>query len=477
LAPSPALLWAEAEGLPAGAAQDNTIIALGRLSDTAPSSGRGYGILQIDDWTIDKNYAWVLALEQQGLTVRTVSSITPDQLWRDTIPTVFALELAQLAALGYQRVGNWLVPPGPEQRRGAVGADSAFFRLQATIPDGVDPGVWLADYFETAFGSNPDAGNAWPGLRTDVWGALGREQVEQLGDVLAAAREAASGVVPNTGWAVWSRGSVRWARQRQVDASHGWSADRSSLSVGAGTSAGDWQLALTFDRGSMDVSGRDGASLTADGRTSHLAAAGRAPAGPFRLELAAAWGTMAWDGARHLRIASLGNPRWTALTAAAKPRGRGVAMSAGLTWPLAVDALALEPWVGMRHARSSVHPFSESGGAELSVGVSPSVVDETTAALGIDAVLRHWVSPRLRLDWRHGFDPPAPALASTFLESPGEGLSESTATAGRDRLGVVAGITVRPSRVPRLALEVRYALQRAHRYHAGSLWVATRWDF
>ncbi len=247
--------------------------------------------------------------------------------------------------------------------------------------------------------------------------------------------------------------------------------------MGAGTSVGDWQLALTFDQGSIGVSGRDGVSLAADGRTSLLAAAARAPAGPFRMELAAAWGTMAWDGARHLRIASLGNPRWTSLTAAANPRGRGVAVRADLTWRLQVAALAVEPWVGAGHARSFVDPFSEAGGAELGLRVSPSVVDETTGAVGVAMALRHWLSPRLRLDWRHRLDLPEPALVSTFLETPGEALFEHTATDGRDRLRLVSGVTVRPSRVPRLGLDLLFELEGNRTYRSRSFRAAARWDF
>ena len=87
---------------------------IGRLADTEAFEGTsGYDVLNVANWTLEKNAAWVDDGIGNNQTFLMASEDNLENLW-DTAknrPTVFARELEQLLKAGYERVGNYLLPP------------------------------------------------------------------------------------------------------------------------------------------------------------------------------------------------------------------------------------------------------------------------------------------------------------------------------------------------------------------------------
>lgn len=97
----------------AGAADD--IYVIGRQVDTAVAKDwAGHKILDIPNWTLKKNDAWVQGIIDSRAKVYIGTPQTPKTLWdaANNRPTVFARELEQLRAAGYKQVGDYMHPPG-----------------------------------------------------------------------------------------------------------------------------------------------------------------------------------------------------------------------------------------------------------------------------------------------------------------------------------------------------------------------------
>lgn len=479
LTPAAAQAQTPVAGLAAAAAPDTTIVALGRIADTLPAGARGYGVLILDDWTIEKNHDWILGVAARRLSTRTVSSPAPAQLWdaESARPTVYAQELAQLAALGYQRTGRWLIPPSARQRQGvAADAARAFAALPATVPAGADPALWLATTLGNAFGDRPDAAQAWPALRADLWGATARESLEQMDDLLSPAPTDGVGTATGRPHAGATALSVA-ARQREDEGSRGWRSERAAARVEAGWRAGRWRFTAGAAAGRLDVRSDGSAPLRARGHASHLLARATRPFGAWRLTLGAGWSQVRWDGARHLRIASAGNDAATALTAAATPRAHVFAGTARAGWGAHRGRLRLHTGTTLRLARAGVGAFRESGADELTLAVAPLAVN--AAAAGVDARLawRHWIAPHLHAAWRHDVVRPSPRPIAEFVDTPGARLPDRTARAGRGRLAIEAGLSIAPPRVRRLRLHAIAAIAHAGRYTTHQLSAGGGWRF
>ena len=99
------------EGIP----PEKPIYVLGRQVDTAVAKDwQGHSVLDIPDWTLQKNDAFVQGIIDQKGTVYLGSPQTQATLW-DAVndrQTVFARELEQLRNAGYQQVGDYMYPPG-----------------------------------------------------------------------------------------------------------------------------------------------------------------------------------------------------------------------------------------------------------------------------------------------------------------------------------------------------------------------------
>jgi RHS repeat-associated protein len=97
-----------------GAKDGKAIAVIGRLEDTKiAKEWPGHQVLDIANWDIKKNDAWINNIIQQRQTVYVGSPKTPATLW-DTAhqrQTVFARELQQLKDAGYRQVGDYLYPP------------------------------------------------------------------------------------------------------------------------------------------------------------------------------------------------------------------------------------------------------------------------------------------------------------------------------------------------------------------------------
>jgi hypothetical protein len=102
-------------GAPAAAdAGTDTILVIGRLRDTAiAKSWVGHSIIDIADWTIEKN----AALIQKAIDARQkvyLASPIAGNTWNAVAgrATVYGTEIAQFLKAGYQQVGDYLIPPG-----------------------------------------------------------------------------------------------------------------------------------------------------------------------------------------------------------------------------------------------------------------------------------------------------------------------------------------------------------------------------
>jgi hypothetical protein len=103
-----------AERVAVSAADD--VFVLGRQVDTAVAKQwPGHKILDIPNWTLKKNDAFIQGIIDSRGKVYLGSPQTRATLWdaANNRPTVFARELDQLRAAGYREVGDYMLPPIP----------------------------------------------------------------------------------------------------------------------------------------------------------------------------------------------------------------------------------------------------------------------------------------------------------------------------------------------------------------------------
>jgi RHS repeat-associated protein len=99
--------------LEADAAKE-TIYVLGRQVDTdVAKDWAGHSVLDIPDWTLAKNDAFIQKIIDEGGTAYLGSPQIEANLWdaANNRMTVFARELEQLKKAGYKRQGNYMLPP------------------------------------------------------------------------------------------------------------------------------------------------------------------------------------------------------------------------------------------------------------------------------------------------------------------------------------------------------------------------------
>ncbi len=90
------------------------IAVIGSLADTAPYRGQaGFKVLDILNWTPERNDSFIASIIQNRQTVRLASPVMSRNLWDPVAArqTVFAREINQLIQAGYQIVGDFMVPP------------------------------------------------------------------------------------------------------------------------------------------------------------------------------------------------------------------------------------------------------------------------------------------------------------------------------------------------------------------------------
>ena len=90
------------------------IFVIGRQVDTAVAkSWPGHQVLDIADWTLSKDDAWIQSIIDRNGVVYVASPQNSATLW-DAVnarPTVFARELEQLLNAGYEWASDYLLPP------------------------------------------------------------------------------------------------------------------------------------------------------------------------------------------------------------------------------------------------------------------------------------------------------------------------------------------------------------------------------
>jgi hypothetical protein len=87
---------------------------LGRLQDTAVAKEwKDHDVLNIKDWTIAKNDAWVQEGIKNKQNFYTASPITKGNLWDDIAgrETVYARELRMITEAGYVKRGDYYIHP------------------------------------------------------------------------------------------------------------------------------------------------------------------------------------------------------------------------------------------------------------------------------------------------------------------------------------------------------------------------------
>lgn len=95
--------------------QGDDVVVIGRRPDTSVAGEwDGHTILDVDDWSIDLNDAWVSEAINQGRDVYVASPTTQSNLWDAAAgrETVFGREIQQFLDAGYTRQGDYLIPPG-----------------------------------------------------------------------------------------------------------------------------------------------------------------------------------------------------------------------------------------------------------------------------------------------------------------------------------------------------------------------------
>ena len=103
-------------GLAAKATANSNVKVLGRLADTAVAKEwAGHEVFDIADWPLEKNAQWVAsgieAHQNFYLASPLERNLVQDSGAFKGQPTVYALELEQLAKAGYKRIGDYLVHP------------------------------------------------------------------------------------------------------------------------------------------------------------------------------------------------------------------------------------------------------------------------------------------------------------------------------------------------------------------------------
>jgi RHS repeat-associated protein len=96
------------------AATGDDIAVIGRQADTAVANDwAGHDVLDVPDWTLAKNDAWVQSVIDRNGSVYIASPQTEANLY-DAVagrPTVFSREIEQFLEAGYRQVGDYLIPP------------------------------------------------------------------------------------------------------------------------------------------------------------------------------------------------------------------------------------------------------------------------------------------------------------------------------------------------------------------------------
>lgn len=92
--------------------EGRAVVALGDLDATRAAETAGEEILNIDNWSLEKNFLWLEERVRRGDVVHLVSSVDGANLSHPYYKvSVYARELNLLLEAGYRRVGDYLVPP------------------------------------------------------------------------------------------------------------------------------------------------------------------------------------------------------------------------------------------------------------------------------------------------------------------------------------------------------------------------------
>ncbi len=87
------------------------VTTLGQLSDTATAGGLGERILNIPNWSLSRNFEWLVSSAQNGDIFYLAPQVNEKTLLsREFGISVHARELDTLLKMGYRRVGDYLVP-------------------------------------------------------------------------------------------------------------------------------------------------------------------------------------------------------------------------------------------------------------------------------------------------------------------------------------------------------------------------------
>jgi RHS repeat-associated protein len=100
--------------IPSSGGPGKAVAVIGRQADTLIAKDwAGHIVLDLPDWTLAKNDAWIKSLIEGRVTVYLASAPTARNVFDEIAgrSTVFGRELQQLLSAGYRRVGDHLVPP------------------------------------------------------------------------------------------------------------------------------------------------------------------------------------------------------------------------------------------------------------------------------------------------------------------------------------------------------------------------------
>ncbi|MEJ1968709.1 MAG: hypothetical protein WDN03_08795 [Rhizomicrobium sp.] len=92
---------------------ENSFFVIGRQTDTAVANDWiGHSVFDTPDWTLSKNDAFIQNIINGRGTVYVASPESQENLWSsvENRPSIFARELGQLRAGGYQNIGGLHVP-------------------------------------------------------------------------------------------------------------------------------------------------------------------------------------------------------------------------------------------------------------------------------------------------------------------------------------------------------------------------------
>ena len=100
--------------LPGLSGSVDEVVVIGRQVDTAVAKNwTGHNVLDIQNWTIPRNDAFMQSVIQNKQKVYLGTPQTRATLWdaKNARPTVFSRELDQLKAAGYTQQGDYMLPP------------------------------------------------------------------------------------------------------------------------------------------------------------------------------------------------------------------------------------------------------------------------------------------------------------------------------------------------------------------------------